>query len=152
MDCMDFNVHRINIVHLIKGYYPTYSMLVAAVFLLLSLTFAWPPGEQFLYSSFTSFIALSFLFFMVAAGLFRLSGGVFTRRRHQEEWLVENALDACQLLVNSFSLPQGLYSLLILEMIAQLGKVLQGTVCLCLVAAVWLGWLVWREVKSTRVS
>ncbi|KAH9579969.1 hypothetical protein LSM04_005213 [Trypanosoma melophagium] len=147
MDCMDFYAHRVNIIHLIKGYYPKYSMTVALAFFLVSLTFTWPSEKQLVYSSLTSFIALSFLFIMIAAGLFRLSGGTFKRRRNQEEWLMENIQDILQLLYGNISLQHCLYSLFILEVIAQFGKVLQGPVCMCIMAVVWLAWLVWREGK-----
>ncbi|KEG09811.1 hypothetical protein DQ04_04591000 [Trypanosoma grayi] len=103
------------------------------------------PSDRPLYSGLVSFAAQSVAVLMIAGGLFRATGGVFTRRKHQEEWILDNVKDVLCELLDCASSVKVCYVLLGLEVVAELGKMLQGHACVCVVLMVWSGWLLLRD-------
>ncbi|KAF8286211.1 hypothetical protein TcBrA4_0029870 [Trypanosoma cruzi] len=145
---IDCELHRINIVYLVKGYNLRYSLTVATLLLLLALTFAFPT-ERPLYVGVVSLLAQSFSVLMIAGGLYCATGGVFTRRRQQEEWLLGNVKDVLHLLMENASSFKAGYMLLALEAMARLGNVLQGSACVCALLLLWICWLL-LKMNSER--
>lgn len=144
---IDRHLHRINVVHLVRGYCPEYSLAVATTMLLVVLTFAF-PAERALYDGVAAFGFQAIAWLMVASGLFRASGGVFVQRPRQEEWLRENVRDALHALLRSTYSVNVVYMLLALEVVSELGKVMRGPACVCVVLLVWMGWLLLGEWRG----
>ncbi|RNF17427.1 uncharacterized protein Tco025E_04844 [Trypanosoma conorhini] len=144
---VDCELHRVNIVYLVRGYHMGYSLAVATYLLLVALTFLLPT-ERPVYVGVLPFIARCVTVLMVAGGLFRTTGGVFTRRKHQEEWFLGNAKDFLYFLLDNASFSKLGYTLLVLEVMAQLGNVLRGSACVCVVLLLWLAWLLLRMKRG----
>ncbi|ESL10509.1 hypothetical protein TRSC58_01758 [Trypanosoma rangeli SC58] len=139
-EVVDCELHRVSIIYLVRGYHTGYSLAVATFLLLVALTFFFPTTQP-VYVGVVPFIAWSFTVFMVAAGLFCAAGGIFTRRKRQEEWFLGNVKDALHFLLENTSSSRMGQMMLALEVMAQLGNVLCGSACVCVVLLLWIAWL-----------
>ncbi|RNF12775.1 hypothetical protein TraAM80_00130 [Trypanosoma rangeli] len=146
-EVIDCELHRVSIIYLVRGYHLGYSLAVATFLFLVALTFFF-PAKQPVYVGVVPFIACSFTVFMVAAGLFCAAGGVFTRRKRQEEWFLGNVKDLFHFLLENTSSYRMGQILLALEAMAQLGKILCGSACVCLLLLLWIAWLMLRMRRS----